>query len=186
LPVVPACTVCNAGFSSDEVYFACLISCILAGSTTPEKIARPKIRRILLGNPSLQARIDSQRLETNERVIFNPEFQRVATVVTKLAQGHALYELHDPRPVPPDEIYFAPISTMTAAEQDAFESPLASQIWPEVGSRALQRLVITEPQPQTPWIIVQDGLYRYHATADFSVTIRIAIQEYLACYVHWD
>ena len=50
LPVVPACSPCNSRFSADEQYLACLISCVLAGSTDPALITPPKIRRILSGH----------------------------------------------------------------------------------------------------------------------------------------
>jgi hypothetical protein len=38
LPVVPACVACNTRFSPDEQYLACLVSCVVAGSTDPAKI----------------------------------------------------------------------------------------------------------------------------------------------------
>jgi hypothetical protein len=41
LPVVPACAACNSSFSGDEEYVACLISCVVAGSTDPEAMSRP-------------------------------------------------------------------------------------------------------------------------------------------------
>src|SRR3989442_243424 len=55
LPVVEACTRCNGSFSKDEQYLACLIECVLCGSVEPDRIRRPKIRRILLENPALGA-----------------------------------------------------------------------------------------------------------------------------------
>ena len=144
LPVVPACPACNAGFSADEEYLACLISCVLAGSTDPARIARPKIRRILSESPALRARIEQSRVESSEGVIFSPEHQRISTVITKLAQGHSLYELHDPCPDAQDAIHIAPLGLMSDLDREAFECPSAPAIWPEVGSRALQRLVIAD------------------------------------------
>ena len=188
LPVVPACSACNSRFSPDEQYLACLISCVLAGSTDPARIARPKIRRILSDTPALRARIEQSRVESADGVVFNPEHQRVSTVITKLAQGHALYELHEPHPEPPDEIHIAPLGLMSDAESDAFESPHTSGIirWPEVGSRAMQHIVGIDTPPEYPWLVVQSGLYRFHASVDSGISIRIVIHEYLACHVHWD
>jgi hypothetical protein len=188
LPVVPACSGCNARFSLDEQYLACLISCVLAGSTDPAKILRPKIRRILSESPALRARIESSRVDSSYAVVFNPEHQRVSTVITKLAQGHTLFELHEPHPEPPDSIQILPIVRMSKSEREAFESPTIEgvSVWPEVGSRAMQHLVIADGTPEYPWLIVQSGMYRFNASVDSGISIRIVIQEYLACYVHWD
>ena len=187
LPVVPACSGCNARFSLDEEYLACHISCILAGTTDPAQIARPKIRRNLSDSPALRARIEKSREESGDRVIFRPEHQRVSTVVRKLAQGHALYELHEPHTEPPDAIKIVPFCLMSDAERDAFESPHAKGIlaWPEVGSRAMQHIVGEDTPLEYPWLVVQSGLYRFHASVDSGISIRIVIHEYLACHVHW-
>ncbi|MDB6019676.1 MAG: hypothetical protein JWR19_4165 [Pedosphaera sp.] len=186
LPVVPACAVCNAGFSADEEYLACLLACVLAGSTDPSKIARPKICRILTDSPALRARLERAKVESPDGILFVPEDQRVSTVVTKLAKGHALFELHEPCPEPPDLIRFAPITLMSESERNAFEC-LTSPTpcfggWPEVGSRAMQRLLAGDE----PWLVVQNGLYRFRASNDSRASIRIVINEYLACHVRWD
>ena len=186
LPVVPACSICNARFSLDEEYLACLISCVAAGSTEPAKIARRKIGRILFESPALRARLENSRVELPDGVVFNPEHNRVSAVIAKLAQGHALYELHERRPHPPDKIHLSSIALMSDSDRDAFECPSPPGIWPEVGSRALQRLVLVDSQPEAPWLVVQSGLYRFHASPEAGVTIRIVINEYLACCVHWD
>ena len=43
LPVVPACQICNRGFSSDEAYVACLIESAKWGTTEIDQIKREKI-----------------------------------------------------------------------------------------------------------------------------------------------
>jgi hypothetical protein len=190
LPVVPACAKCNAGFSSDEQYLACLISCVLSGSTDPANVARPKISRILSENPKLRARIERSRTESSMGIVFNPEHQRVSNVITKLAQGHSLYELHEPHPEQPDSIQITPLALMSDAERESLESPCIEglSIWPEVGSRAMHRIVLgsEESSPDAPWLVVQPGLYRFRASVDSGVSVRIVIQEYLACTVRWD
>jgi len=188
---VPACSTCNARFSADEEYLACLISCVLAGSANPDKITRPNIRRILSESPALRARIESSRVASPDSVVFTPEHERVSTVVRKLAQGHALYELHDPHPEPPDSIRIIPFGLMSESERDAFESPPATGGmcgWPEVGSRAMQHLLLVGDGalPEYPWLVVQSGLYRFRASVDSGISIRIVIHEYLACHVQWD
>lgn len=188
LSVVPACSDCNASFSDDEEYLACLISCVMVGSTDPSAMPRKKTRRILAEKPALRARIEQSRIESNAGVTFKPEHERVSAVLTKLAQGHALYELHEPCARPPDEIVFRPLVTMNKAERHEFEDPEPAGIagWPEVGSRAMQRLLEGHDMVAGGWVMVQPGRYRFHASPGNGVEIRIVIHEYLAGYVRWD
>ncbi|SIO58939.1 hypothetical protein [Paraburkholderia phenazinium] len=183
LPVVPACRKCNNGFSLDEQYLACLISCVKAGSTDPSDIEREKIRRILTEKPALRARLQNARNASESGVQFEAEMHRVASVMKKLAQGHALYELGEPRQSDPDELIIRPLITLTDEEFDFFEHPEPSEIWPEVGSRAMQRIAENFGDPG--WLEVQKGRYRFHAKAGSGIEIRIVIDEYLAAYCRW-
>jgi hypothetical protein len=186
LPVVPACPTCNAGFSGDEEYLACLISCVIAGSSDPPDLPREKTKRILSNKPALRARIEQSQFESDGVVMFKPEVERVSAVITKLAQGHALYELHEPCARTPDAIDFRPLALMTDAERGEFESPEPASVWPEVGSRAMQRLVIASDSVRGQWLEVQPERYRLHASPGNGTEIRLVIHEYLACYVRWD
>jgi len=187
LPVVPACSTCNTSFSSDEEYLACLVSCVVAGSTNPAAMPRKKISRILAEKPALRARIEQSRTMSNSGVVvFNPEIKRISTVITKLAQGHALYELHEPHARQPDEVFFKPLTLMSNTERTDFESPETSNVWPEVGSRAMQRLIVNGDTIFEQWIEIQQGKYRFHASPTNGTEIRIIIHEYLAGYVRWD
>jgi hypothetical protein len=120
-----------------------------------------------------------------ECTLFHPEQERVNAVITKLAQGHALYELHQPCRQAPDAIKTMPLDLMSQIERDQFEHPMPPHLWPEVGSRAMQRLVVGGSRPEAPWIEVQQGLYRFHASPADGVEIRIVLNDYLACHVHW-
>lgn len=51
LPLVRSCYACNNGFSRDEEYVACLIDCVIAGSTS--SIRREKVKRALCRSPAL-------------------------------------------------------------------------------------------------------------------------------------
>lgn len=186
LPVVPACSACNTGFSVDEEYLACLVSCVIAGSTDPDMISREKIKGILEHTPALRARIEASRSTLDGTIIFKPENERVLAIVTKLAKGHALYELHEPCISTPDEIDYLPLMLMTDTQRESFENPEPFGGYPEVGSRALQRLLIGTDVEYGGWLVVQPGQYRYHASLESGIDIRIVINEYLACYVHWD
>jgi hypothetical protein len=187
LPVVPACSQCNQGFSADEEYLACLISCVLAGSTEPSSIARVKIARILENKPALRNRVEQSRQESSAGMFFKIESERVISVLTKLAQGHALYELHEPCAYTPTHIVVKPLLLMTEADRFQFEASSQSGIapWPEVGSRAMQRLIMPDNDMSNGWLEVQPGRYRFSASIVDGIEIRIVIHEYLAGLVRW-
>ncbi len=74
---------------------------------------------------------------------------------------------------------------MTSIEREAFENPEASPGCPEVGSRAMQRLLVVGDQGYNPWVDVQGGRYRFHASIHDGITIRIVLHETIACQVDW-
>lgn len=186
LPYLPACASCNSGFSLDEEYFACLVECARTGSV--EAVRRPKVRRILEHSPALATRlIQARSLTDSGGTWFSLEQNRVNNVVLKLARGHAAYELSEPHYEKPSHFMITPLHILTPEARDHFETPPATFGWPEVGSRAMQRMGVAFSTPGiSPWIYVQSGQYRYLAVAEGAVLIRIVISEYLACEVLWD
>jgi hypothetical protein len=184
LPVVPACAVCNCGFSPDEEYLACLIECTLAGSAEPADVPRAKVKRILERTPALASRLSQARSVDHAGTSFQIESERVRNVVLKLARGHAAFELNEPQMDDPSQIGFGPLTLMSAEAREAFETPPRSPIWPEVGSRAMHRLVVSDPGASL-WLIVQPGRYRYLAAVGDGVVVRGVIGGYLAYEVIW-
>lgn len=180
LPVVSACKDCNQDIAIDEEYIACLLECVISGSTSYKDIEREKVANILKRKPILAARLDesSQALLDN-RTWFHIESDRIQRVVLKLAKGHAAYEWGIPRLEKPRSIFFSPFVQMDERQMDIFELIPPVQLLPEVGSRGLQRLVEDGPG----WIIAQRQRYRY-LTAN-STIVRFVIREYLACEVAW-
>jgi hypothetical protein len=187
LPVIAACAACNAGFSLDEAYVACLVECARTGSVAAAE--RPKIRRLLQESPGLAARLMQARTVSENGVIsFAVETERVKNVILKLARGHAAYELSEPKREEPSHIMFVPLHTLDANARQHFETPPEPTLWPEVGSRAMQRMVFSTAVPSViglEWIAVQQGQYRYFTIAAGSVMVRFVIGEYLACEVIW-
>lgn len=184
LPVVPSCLPCNNAASSDEEYFACLIESVICGTTDPEKIGREKIRRTLSKQHALRERITMALERKNEQLFFNVELDRIERVVVKLAQGHTLYELNEPQMIKPSSVFVSPLHLLNNDVRKAFETPPERDfaIWPEVGSRAMQRLVRNE----SGWIEVQPSRYRYLVIADAVIQVRLVVSEYLACEVIWN
>ncbi len=188
LPVVPACQSCNEAFALDEEYVACLLECTLVGSTNPAEIHRDKISEILSRRPALASRLEKARHESLfGEVSFAIERERVRKVALKLARGHAAFELNEPQFDEPISVALLPLPLMTADQRERFESPPASNlwpevgIWPEVGSRALHRIATGEI-----WVVVQPSRYRYLTSVDDGVVVRMVLSEYLACEVRWE
>ena len=188
LPVVPACSKCNAGFSLDEEYFACLIECARTGSV--DTVERPKVRRILSDRPALSERLKQARTVSDSGAVnYGCEAERIKRVVLKLARGHAAYELSEQRCGDPSHFMAAPLHTLSSEARSHFEEVPSSSALPEVGTRAMQRVVVLAAWNTTiddGWIEVQAGRYRYFAVADgAAVMVRIVVGEYLACEVIW-
>jgi hypothetical protein len=185
LPYLPACAACNRGFSLDEEYFACLVECARTGSV--DAVTRPKVRRIFEHSPALAARITQARSITESgETWFALEQNRVGNVVLKLARGHAAYELSEPQYEKPAHVMITPLHLLTPTARDHFETPPATSVWPEVGSRAMQRMAVAFSVPGiSPWVSVQVDRYRYLAVAEDTILIRVVVSEYLACEVIW-
>lgn len=193
LPVVDACTDCNAGFSLDEQYLACFLECVLAGTTDPTCVKRRPVSRMLREVPALRSRIAaSRRTDDASGVVWQPEVDRVGRVVTKLARGHIAYELYA-KHEDPVVVSFAPLPVLSESERVAFEEvPFRTPaLWPEIGTRAFMRTLVVTDQGQSPilvsegWIVVQQGRYRYAVESD-GLMVRMVLSEYLACQVVWE
>ena len=199
LPVVGSCASCNQGFSEDEQYLVCLVESALCGSTEPDKIQRPSVARTLRNAPALQARLESAKTETDEGVQFAVERHRVARVMLKLAQGHAAFELSQPCRTEPDHLWCGPLTDLSSDVRDAFDAVHVQQLFGEVGSRGMQRMLVTKVTLQSAsgepselglivndWVEVQEERYRYFAIDDVGgIVIRIIVAEYLGCEVAW-
>jgi hypothetical protein len=189
---MPSCLQCNEGFSLDEEYFACLVESARAGSV--EAVKRAKIRRILADSPALAARITQARtISPNGEISFKPEYERVRNVIVKLARGHAAYEFDAQKRDDPKHVAFAPMHTLGSEELHHFEdshlegnSQLAP--WPEIGTRAMQRMLVVTPDNLllgNDWVEVQSAQYRYLVIDEDDLIVRFVIGEYLACEVVW-
>lgn len=185
--VVPACFTCNNGFSKDEEYLACLLGCTISGTTDPEAQVRHKIAALLRRQEKLLNRIELSRFVANGATFFRPEIERVKGVVKKLARGHWYYETAEQADRDPDHVWIAPLSLLNGDELGEFEKVDLPPIYPEIGSRAFQRLCVGRPGVPyfEGWIEVQSGNYRYAVVWGGSLTVKIVIHEYLACVCEW-
>jgi len=183
LPVVPACKSCNERFSLDEEYVACLIECTLSGSVKPDGVEREKIKRILEKKPALVSKLEMARHVDGDDIAFSVKEERVGGVVLKLAQGHSAYELGTLQIYDQPTVAFMPFPSMPLYSIQSFGESPKSALWPEVGSRGMQRMAFSR---SLRWVEVQPGRYRYLAFVEHDkTTIRIVLSEYLACEVVW-
>ena len=112
-------------------------------------------------------------------------------VVVKNARGHVFYEYGEPMLTEREHVWTLPLTAMTAAEREEFESPIenAGTVrelagWPEVGSRMMTR-VMTGQDMRDAWVIVQDGVYRFRVQQCGVMLARSVLFEYLATEVYW-
>lgn len=197
LPVVGACRKCNNAFSSDEEYFVCLLESVLRGSTAA--VRRPLVANVFLRNPALRSRIDEARQERNGQVLFSIEVDRVEAVLLKLARGHAAFELSAVRRSKPAVFAWGPLAQLSDSQRRFVEDVHVLDFFPEVGSRAMQRMVVAQLTLAGPdgskqqealfvhdWVEVQKERYRYLAYEDQTgVHVKIVMDEYLYCYANW-
>jgi hypothetical protein len=192
VPQVEICQTCNSGFSLDEEYFVAFLSCVLAGSTDPAAQANQRVRRALERNPALHSRLESSKqvystLGGEDRVIWQPETDRIHRVVLKNARGHAYFEFGEPVLEEPDHVWAMPLVSMSAQQRTAFEAVGAGGTiagWAEVGSRMMTRQ-ITGQDMAGGWVIAQPGVYRYAVFQNGTITVRSVIREYLATEAFW-
>lgn len=185
LPVVGACQECNQGSSLDEEYAACLIECARFGVTELKSLEREKVRRILERKPALLNKLEQSRTVIGNAIAFKFDYGRLRNVLAKLARGHAVYELNEPHLDEPEKLTFGTLSELSELERQLFEVLSAPTIFPEVGSRAMQRMIVVGNQAYIDWIDVQEGRYRYLISAERKVNVRICLSECLWCEATW-
>ena len=79
-----------------------------------------------------------------------------------------------------------PLLELSGNVRGQLETLRLPRLWPEVGSRAMQRLLVAEPAPVASWVEVQHGQYRFMALQEpVGVLVRLVIGEYLAAEVRW-
>jgi hypothetical protein len=189
LATVASCFECNNGTSADELYVACLLDAALVGTTDRGLLVRERVRQAIAGSPQLNERLTVALAQPDSGL--GPSAESVEVVVTKLARGHAEYDLADPRHGPPESIRWFRLDEASTSDVESFErwtdrSSPVSQLLPEVGSRALSGLFDSEDEGSPrPWTTVQGNRYRYSCRVDCGSAIRLVLRGYLACEVTW-
>lgn len=84
----------------------------------------------------------------------------------------------------PDDILIVPLEMIDEERLAVFLTIDLGPVWPEVGSRLLQR-VVEGTDMVDGWIIVQPGIYVFAVIETEGVTVRSIIREYLLTEVTW-
>jgi hypothetical protein len=180
--VVESCVNCNQSFSLDEQYMACLLDCVISGTTNPNAVQREIVKRTLTTIPALQQRLQEAKIVTDDEIYFRAEHERINSVVKKIAMGHVLYELNLIMQADGAEMFTSPLLLLNDPNEFEDIETIQSNLWPEIGSRTMQRVVRNLGYR---WIEVQPGRYRYAVIQADAVEVRMVFSEYLACIVRW-
>ncbi len=195
LPIVDVCSECNNSFSLDEEYVVAFLASVISGSTEVNADRFPRAHRALAHSEGLRRRIqESQTRESQDH--WRPELDRIERVMEKNARGHWLYETGEAVSDTPTSVRVQPIPVMSERELGQFYSDQSqgdsSSLWPEVGSRSMQRAVErwakkAQNEIEDSWVEVQSGVYIYScASPPHLARIRMVIYDYLAAEVIWE
>jgi hypothetical protein len=189
LPVVEICKACNEAFSLDEEYVITFLESVLAGSTDPGCHNNPNVARGLKRNKKLRASIETSRTEYvtrggETRSVWKPETDRIDRIIVKNARGHAFFEYGEPMLSEPESVWTKPLEFLSSEERAEFENIELGSGWAEVGSRMMTRQ-ISGQDLSGPWVVVQDGVYRYSVAQQGLILVRSVLFEYLATEVYW-
>lgn len=191
LPTVPVHRACNNSYSLDEEYFGAFLASVICGSTEPDPVQFPAAARALRHGPPLRTRIEqAQTIRENQsgdlEILWTAEMERVNRVIVKNARCHVFYELGEIMPSEPSGVGILPLSYLSDIQRRDFENTPNGYLWPEVGSRMMQRMANGELQ-QGGWVEVQSNVYRYAVCQTHEgVLARMVLREYLAAEVSWD
>lgn len=183
LPVLPACEKCNNGWSSDELYTSTYIAVMKSLNERKDdavlQITDKDRKEIIEAKKAVKSFLDTGEFACDIRI---------KRVLSKLAIGHAVYELAEGYCLPYEErkiasvnYTFRPIiSEDNWLMLDRIE-PIENMFYPEVGARLLHNLLVfeeigdkkTTAAPKNKvfidWSCIQDGNYQYIAIPEGEV-----------------
>lgn len=174
LHVLPVCKTCNNKLSLDEEYVSFLVCYLknLESSNLDEYLDRfthvdELETRILRG-------LKSDETDKDSIATISLETERIKNVLNKYAFAHFCFERGEHPDGEATHVNFAFLNQMSDEQINLFNKISCGGIWPEVGSRLLQRIAANGDS----WMVVQDGEYRYYVSPN-EPYVRIAIKEFL-------
>lgn len=187
LATVYSCFACNNGTSADERFIACLLEAVCAGSPDPTLFDRARVRQSVEEAEAIARQLDST-LSSAQAWDHGDNGRRLRAVILKLARGHAMYDLADPRYDRPRSVRWFRLDEASQDEVVEFERwmPANTQplLLPEIGSRALLRWFDGREEEKV-WFTVQQDRYRYSYRVDGALRVRLVLRGFLASEVCW-
>lgn len=188
LATVFSCFACNNGTSADEQFVGCLLEAVRVGSADPQSFERGRVRDSVQKSPAIAQEIDST-FSSDRAWDDATNGLRLRAVIQKLARGHAMYDLADPRSESPETTSWFRLDEAPEEQIAAFENWMTVdtgvRLFPEVGSRALLRWFDGREEQKT-WFTVQQDRYRYSYRVDVdALRVRLVLRGFLACEVSW-
>lgn len=181
LPTTISCRKCNESYSKDEQYLACLIECVISGTTDPDKIERKKISRTLKNSSGLRKMLKNDKTSNKGDIFFTIDSKRVENVLIKLARAHLFYYINEINYEHPEILKYEPIINFTSEEKTLFFKN-EGYLYPEIGSRYF----ISSIEENIDWHIIQEDSYQFLIESKSNlITVKILIRNYLACIITW-
>lgn len=190
LATVYACLACNNGTSADELFVACLLEVMLARTVDCAVFERRRIAQALEHRPELTSSLQDVLAGASSAWRSKQTTQILTTVATKIARGHLMFDLADPRYDAPRSVRWFRLDEVSKSEAETFDQwgdrvSATSRLLPEVGSRALARMLDQREDREPNWITVQVDRYRYSYRVDRDPAIRFVLRGYFACEIAW-
>ena len=176
LMIVRCCKECNNSFSADEEYAACVIEVARCGSLDVE---REKVKRMLAHNQTGYAGVLSAAEAIRTSVSSRVNDSKIEKIMGKIARGLATFLAGMWVSDLQCEMMILP--KLSHEERRAFEESQGHEVWPEVGSRLMQMMVVFDHDVLMPqWEVYQKDRFRYMIIqkSDYC-EVRMVFSEYL-------
>ncbi len=190
LPGVPSCLNCNGSASPDKEYIACLLEAVIVGSTDPSLVRRERIARTLTARPKIAAQL-KRGLISGGYSFDDSDILRMRAVLDKTARALLAYETGEPTDRARSEVAFVPVISLDPDTLDTFYSRSGRpELFPEVGSRMLQRLFEDDDALASDmWIEVQADRFCYCVELlgeEYGARVKMVLSDYLAVEVDFE
>lgn len=187
LPTIPACFICNNGFSADELYVSCFLDTLKCSIFSNYDLTTETVTR-LEKTPTLSKRLQEDIQTINGEVSFSYDKEKLLRILVKLAQGHVGFEF-DHLSFDNDslKVWYDFVFNLSESDILEFNKIPEDDKAPEVGSRGMvtpfivQNIETGEASVFMFWHDVQDEQYRYqiYYNENNELEVKIVILEML-------